>query len=158
MKNSRRLAASARTTRKRASSDRARREASDRGSKPIWKDIGLSTNDNLRSCTSGNRPIHCTQRGPHPEGQWYNDRKEATGANGHGSPPPTRSRIGEATEKALNHPKRDTEKSTFRSRMRSKTVSTQRVTPSRRISPEGKEKQTKPSVRSRTTPASTPQG
>ena len=34
-----------------------------------------STNDNLRSCTSGNRPTHFTQRGPHPEGQWYNDRK-----------------------------------------------------------------------------------
>ena len=80
---------------------------------------------------------------------------EATGANGRGSPPPTRPRIGEATEKALNHPKRDTEKSTFRSRMRSKTVSTQRVTPSRRISPEAKEKQTKPSFRSRTAPAST---
>ena len=83
---------------------------------------------------------------------------EATRSNGRGSPPPTRPRIGEATVKALNHPKRDTEKSTFQSRMRSKIVSTQRVTPSRRISPERKEKQTKPSFPSRTTPASTPAG
>ena len=58
---------------------------------------------------------------------------EATRANGRGSPPPTRPRIGEAIVKALNHPKRETEKSMFRSRMRSITVSTQRVTPSRRL-------------------------
>ena len=46
--NSRRLAAAVRTTRKRAGSYRARREPSDRGSKPIRKEIGLSTNDNLQ--------------------------------------------------------------------------------------------------------------
>ena len=44
-----RLAAAVRTTSKCAGSYRARREASDRGSKPIRKDIGLSTNDHLRS-------------------------------------------------------------------------------------------------------------
>ena len=59
-------------------------------------------------------------------------------------------RKGEATVKALNHPKRDLESSSFRSRMRSKTVTTQRVTTSRKISPEGKENQTKPSFQSRT--------
>ena len=47
--NSRRLAAAVRTTRKRAASDRAQREASGRGTKPIRKDLGLTTNDNLRS-------------------------------------------------------------------------------------------------------------
>ena len=44
-----RHAAAVRTTRKRAGSYRVRREASDRGLKPIRKDRGLSTNDNLRS-------------------------------------------------------------------------------------------------------------
>ena len=73
--NSQRLAAAVRTTSKRAGSYWARREASDRGSKPNRKDIGVSTNDNLRLCTSGNRPTHFTQRGTNPEGQWYNDRK-----------------------------------------------------------------------------------
>ena len=47
--NSQRLVASVRTTSKCAGSYRARREASDRGSKPNRKDIGLSTNDNLRT-------------------------------------------------------------------------------------------------------------
>ena len=46
--NSRRLAAAVRTTSKRAGSYRARREASDRGSKPTRKELGQSTNDNLR--------------------------------------------------------------------------------------------------------------
>ena len=41
--NSQRLTASVRTTSKRAGSYRVQREASDRGSKPIRKDIGLST-------------------------------------------------------------------------------------------------------------------
>ena len=50
--NSQRLAASVRNTSKLAGSYRARKEASDRGSKSIRKDIGLSTNDNLRSWAS----------------------------------------------------------------------------------------------------------
>ena len=50
--NSQRLAAAVRTTSKRAGSYRARREASDRGSKPIRKDKGRSTNDNRRTGAS----------------------------------------------------------------------------------------------------------
>ena len=46
--NSLRLAATVRTTSKHTCSYRARTESSDRGSKPIRKEIGLSTNDNLR--------------------------------------------------------------------------------------------------------------
>ena len=55
-KDNRRLSPSARTTRKHSSSDRALREASDRGSKPIQNEKGRSTNDNRRSRISGNRP------------------------------------------------------------------------------------------------------
>ena len=56
----RRLLASARTTRKRASSNRARREVSDRGSKPTQQGKGLSTTDNPRMRTSVNQPTHWT--------------------------------------------------------------------------------------------------
>ena len=48
-KDNRRLSASVRTTRKHTCSDRARREAADRGSKPIHKEKGCSTNDHRRS-------------------------------------------------------------------------------------------------------------
>ena len=43
-----RLAVTVRTTSKRAGSYRERRESTDRGTKPIRKEIELSTNDNLR--------------------------------------------------------------------------------------------------------------
>ena len=56
VKDNRRLSSSARTTRKHSSSDRALREASDRGTKPIQKEKGRSTTDNRRTCISGNRP------------------------------------------------------------------------------------------------------
>ena len=59
-KDNRRLSSSSRTTRKHSCSDRTLREASDRGSKPIQKEKGRSTNDNRRSLRSGNRPTHLT--------------------------------------------------------------------------------------------------
>ena len=59
-KDNRRLSSSARTTRKHTSSDRELREASDRGSKPIQKEKGLSTNYNRQSSRSGNRPTQLT--------------------------------------------------------------------------------------------------
>ena len=54
--NSQRLADAVRTTSKHAGSYRARREASDRGSKPNHKDIGLTT-DNLRSQSSAMKVV-----------------------------------------------------------------------------------------------------
>ena len=68
--------------------------------------------------TSGRVPVgtdqHTVPRGDLiPKDSGIMTENEATGANGRGSPPPSRSRIGEATEKALNHPSRDTEVSTF---------------------------------------------
>ena len=61
-KDNRRLSSSARTTRNPSCNDRALREASDRGSKPIQKEKGRSTNDNRRSRRSGNRPTHLTHK------------------------------------------------------------------------------------------------
>ena len=49
LENNRRLSSTARTTRKHTCSDRVRREASDRGSKPIQKSKGRSTNANRRA-------------------------------------------------------------------------------------------------------------
>ena len=133
-----RLAAAVRTTRKRVGSHRVRREASDRVSKPIRKEPGRSTNDNLTHRVTASRRTSVEGPKKRPPGR--------AGAEAYLQLSP---RKGEATMKALNHPKRDLENSSFRSRNRSKRVSTQRVTTSRRISLEGKEKQTKPSFRSR---------
>ena len=55
--NSQRLAAAMRTTSKCAGSYRAQREASDRGSKPIWKEIGPSTKDNRRTGASAQQVV-----------------------------------------------------------------------------------------------------
>ena len=69
-----RLVASGRNTSNRASSDRAQREASYRGSKPIRKDLGLA-NDCLRSLASGNGTMHGTQRVAELKGQRHMDQK-----------------------------------------------------------------------------------
>ena len=104
----------------------------------------------LRSCRSGNRPTHMTHketssRRTTVEGQ----KKEATRVSRSGIIPPTRPSKGGGHREGPEPPQERFRNSSFRLRNGSKTVSTQRVSTSRRISPEGKEKQTKPSFQSR---------